>query len=69
MLGYLSRHLVDKQGATWDDYGKGRQSWDAWGGDAGGRWAIRILRANDTEWFDKWAKGPRNRRLMRHLGR
>lgn len=69
MLGYLSRHLVDKQGSTWADYGKGRQMWDAWGGDDGGRWAIRTLRKHDTDWFNQWAARPRNRRLMRHLGR
>ena len=37
MLGYLSRHLVDKQGATWGERGKGWAAWHAWGGDAGGR--------------------------------
>src|SRR5210317_545259 len=35
MLAYFNRHEVDKQGSTWDDYGKGRQAWDGWGGDAG----------------------------------
>ena len=39
----------DKQGATWDDYGKGRQAWDGWGGDAGQAWANRIVeRLNKT---------------------
>ena len=69
VLGYLSRHLVDKDGETWADWGKGRQAWNGWGGDPMGRWAIRTLRQHDTEWFTKWAKAPRNRRLMRHLGR
>ena len=68
-LGYLSRHLVDKQGSTWDDYGKGREAWDGWGGDEMVRWASRILRREDTEWFTKWAQAPRNRRLLRHVGR
>lgn len=68
-LGYLSRHLTDKDGATWDDYGKGRQAWDGWGGDAMAVWAIRTLRQHDQQWFTEWAKAPRNRRLMRHVGR
>ena len=68
-LGYLSRHLVDKDGATWDGYGKGRQAWDGWGGDAMAQWAIRTLRRHDSQWFTQWATQPRNRRLMRHVGR
>jgi hypothetical protein len=69
MLGYLSRHLVDKQGETWSERGKGWVAWHAWGGDAGGRWAIRELRRYDAEWFEVWSRGPRNRALMRHLRR
>ena len=44
MIGYLSRHLVDKRGATWDDKGKGWQAWHGWGGDAGARWAATTPR-------------------------
>jgi len=43
MLAYFTRHEVDKQGSTWSDYGKGRQAWDGWGGDAGYTWAKKIV--------------------------
>jgi hypothetical protein len=43
MKAYFDRHEGDKQGSTWDDYGKGRQAWDGWGGDAGQAWANRIV--------------------------
>jgi hypothetical protein len=43
MKAYFDRHEVDKKGSSWDDYGKGRQAWDGWGGDAGRAWATRIL--------------------------
>jgi len=69
VIRYLSRHLVDKDGETWADWGKGRQAWNGWGGDEMGRWVIKILRRNDSDWFTKWAESPRNRRLMRHLGK
>ena len=68
ILGYLSRHLVDKQGVTWSQKGKGWQAWHLWGGDPGGRWAARIVRREDPEWFTQFLKGPRNRALLRHLG-
>jgi hypothetical protein len=49
MKAYFDRHQVDKQGSTWNDYGKGRQAWDGWGGDAGQAWANRIVeRLNKT---------------------
>ena len=35
MVAYFTRHEVDKQGSTWEEYGKGRQAWDGWGGDEG----------------------------------
>jgi hypothetical protein len=69
MLGYLSRHLVDKSGSTWADKGKGWQAWHGWGGDAGARWAASVLRRNDSDWFDRWRRAPRNRRLLRAVGR
>lgn len=69
MLSFLSRHLVDKQGSTWNEKGKGWQAWHGWGGDAGARWAASILRKNDSQWFGEWAQRPRNRRLLRHVGR
>ena len=43
MLAYFTRHEIDKQGSTWDDYGKGRQAWDGWGGDAGYAWARKVV--------------------------
>lgn len=50
MYSFFSRHEVDKQGSTWDTYGKGWQAWMGWGGDAGYRWVKRILRqySDDT---------------------
>lgn len=69
MLGYLSRHLVDKEGSSWDEKGKGWQAWHGWGGDAGARWAASTLRRNDSEWFAEWAQKPRNRKLLRAVGR
>lgn len=69
MLGYFSRHLPDKQGATWGEQGRGWVAWHAWGGDAGARWALSELSRYDRDWFDAWAKAPRNRALMRHLRR
>ncbi len=49
MLAYFSRHEVDKEGATWDEQGKGWQAWHGWGGDAGFRWARRIVAQLDKE--------------------
>lgn len=43
MLAYFTRHEIDKQGSTWDDYGPGRQAWDGWGGDAGFAWARKVV--------------------------
>lgn len=43
MLAYFTRHEVDKEGKTWDEYGKGRQAWDGWGGDAGYAWARKVV--------------------------
>jgi phage I-like protein len=44
MLAYFTRHEVDKQGSTWDEYGKGRQAWDGWGGDAGYSFAKKVVK-------------------------
>ncbi len=35
MVSYFARHELDKQGSSWESYGKGRQAWDGWGGDPG----------------------------------
>jgi hypothetical protein len=48
MVSYFARHAVDKKGATWGDYGKGRQAWDGWGGDAGAAWARGLARRMDA---------------------
>ena len=44
MLAYFTRHEVDKKGSTWDEYGKGRQAWDGWGGDAGFAFARKVVK-------------------------
>lgn len=53
MVAYFTRHEVDKQGSTWQEYGKGRQAWDGWGGDAGFTWSKKVLsqmeRADEKE--------------------
>jgi lambda family phage portal protein len=43
MLNFLTRHEVDKKGATWDEQGKGWQAWHGWGGDAGFSWAKKVV--------------------------
>jgi DNA-binding ferritin-like protein len=49
MVAYFDRHEVDKEGATWDEQGKGWQAWYGWGGDEGRAWARRILEENTVE--------------------
>jgi phage gp29-like protein len=41
MVSFFARHEVDKQGASWDEQGKGWQAWHGWGGDEGYAWARR----------------------------
>ena len=48
MVSYFARHEVDKRGASLDQYGKGRQAWDGWGGDPGRRWASALARRMDA---------------------
>lgn len=43
MLAYFTRHEIDKQSPKWRDWSKGRIAWNAWGGDAGYRWANKIV--------------------------
>ena len=43
MLAYFTRHEVDKKGSTWEDYGKGRQAWDMWGGNPGYTWSKKVV--------------------------
>ena len=49
MVSYFARHEVDKQGATWDEQGKGWQAWHGWGGDEGRTWANQIMKENTME--------------------
>lgn len=67
VLRYLSRHLKDKQGGTWDDQGKGWQAWGLWGGDAAGPWAAAIIRQEDPAWWNQWRRMPRNKALAEAL--
>lgn len=48
MKAYFDRHQSDKDGATWSEQGKGWQAWQGWGGDAGWRWATKIVKRLDT---------------------
>jgi hypothetical protein len=48
MVSYFARHEVDKQGSSWETYGKGRQAWDGWGGEPGRRWATGLDRRMDA---------------------
>ena len=47
MVSFFARHAVDKDGATWGEYGKGRQAWDGWGGDPGAAWSRALVRRLD----------------------
>jgi Pyruvate/2-oxoacid:ferredoxin oxidoreductase delta subunit len=49
MVSYFARHEVDKQGATWDEFGPGWQAWFGWGGDEGRDWANQIMKENTME--------------------
>ncbi len=57
MLNFLTRHEVDKQGATWDEQGKGWQAWHGWGGDAGFAWSRKVVGQMDAA--DKKAQALR----------
>ena len=43
MFSYFSRHEVDKKSPDWSNWSKGRQAWEAWGGDAGFSYAKRVV--------------------------
>ena len=64
MVSYFARHEVDKQGSSWETYGKGRQAWDGWGGDPGRRWATGLARRMDAaeRAAQRSTKQPRCRR-------
>ena len=52
MASYFARHEVDKEGAGWAPGGEGfpsagRIAWALWGGDAGARWAAKVVRQFD----------------------
>lgn len=48
MYAWFRRHEVDRSGSTWKDWGKGRQAWNGWGGDAGYEWAKQKVRQMDN---------------------
>ncbi|WP_082473645.1 MULTISPECIES: DNA-binding protein [Xanthomonas] len=58
MHAYFARHSVDKQGKGWADAkapSAGYIAWLLWGGDAGQRWAERVLRQLDAQATTKTA--------------
>lgn len=63
MVSYFARHEVDKQGSSWQAYGKGRQAWNGWGGDPGRRWATGLARRMDAaeQAAERSTKQPRRR--------
>jgi lambda family phage portal protein len=61
MLNFLTRHEVDKKGATWDEQGKGWQAWNGWGGDAGYSWAKKIVGQMESQDEKELARpGPKS---------
>ncbi|WP_233549045.1 MULTISPECIES: hypothetical protein [unclassified Xanthomonas] len=51
MHSYFARHSVDKNGKGWADAkapSAGYIAWLLWGGDAGQRWAARLLQRLDA---------------------
>lgn len=58
MVAYFERHEIDKQGATWDEKGKGWQAWMGWGGDEGRAWAKEIMQKMgdkmETKMYDEF---------------
>ena len=51
MLRYFSRHYVDRAGSTWSERGAGWQAWHLWGGDAGVRWSLAVVRRADPAYY------------------
>lgn len=49
MNSFFERHEVDKQGATWNEKGKGWQAWNGWGGDEAWSWAKSILKQSEDD--------------------
>jgi lambda family phage portal protein len=47
MVAWFERHEVDKQGATWNQQGKGWQAWHGWGGDEARSWAKELVERLD----------------------
>jgi hypothetical protein len=41
--GYFPRHAVDARHFRWGVDSKGWQAWLLWGGDAGFKWATRVI--------------------------
>ncbi|WP_115514330.1 MULTISPECIES: DNA-binding protein [Xanthomonas] len=64
MHSYFARHSVDKQGKGWADAkapSAGYIAWLLWGGDAGQRWAERMLRQLDAQATTKTATPSKRR--------
>ncbi|MCC8598092.1 hypothetical protein [Xanthomonas vesicatoria] len=62
MHSYFARHSVDKQGKGWADAkapSAGYIAWLLWGGDAGQRWAEKVLRQLDERSATKTAASPK----------
>ena len=61
MLNFLTRHEVDKKGATWDEQGKGWQAWHGWGGDDGFSWAKKVVGQMESQDEKELARpGPKS---------
>jgi hypothetical protein len=65
MLRYFARHLVDREGATWAERGRGWQAWQLWGGNPGVAWAFAVLRRADPAWYARLKATDAGRRLAR----
>ncbi|KLD70015.1 hypothetical protein Y887_13875 [Xanthomonas pisi DSM 18956] len=62
MQSYFTRHSVDKNGKGWADAkapSAGYIAWLLWGGDAGQRWAERVLRQLDEPATANKAASPK----------
>jgi lambda family phage portal protein len=63
MKAFFDRHEVDKKGETWDEQGKGWQSWNGWGGDAGYAWARKVvgqMESREKELSELARPGPKS---------
>jgi len=63
MVRYFARHLIDQEGATWSEQGKGWQAWQLWGGDAGVRWALTVMRREAPALYEAFIETRTGRKL------